>query len=207
MLLLGEGIGIGRREDKEEEESEGNSDSSLELGTLPHLIVYHGLLSSDSKLLPGAQSRVNTPMDERPGSILNVVSNVASTMTKSGVIKDERDTPNQRVRHRDGKLLILGLRRGMGGVIEDEDAPPLLTLRFSTLNLFRRSSASSIMTSGSLNLSASASSITTTSTMTRRKTTHSRSRMSVPSDSAGRLQASLADCRYRQGHGAAAPAR
>ncbi|KAF8956000.1 hypothetical protein BDZ97DRAFT_1764215 [Flammula alnicola] len=91
-----------KREDKEEEEGEGDSDSSLELDTLPHLIVYHGLLWPDSKLLPGAQSRVNTLMDERLGSILNVVSNdidvaeVASITTKSGLIKDERDTPNRR---------------------------------------------------------------------------------------------------------------
>ncbi|KAF8963482.1 hypothetical protein BDZ97DRAFT_998929 [Flammula alnicola] len=104
-----------KREDKEEEE-EGDSDSSLDLHTpLPHLMVRHGLLSPNSKLLPGAQSRANTPMDGRPGSMLSVVSN-ASIMTKSGVIKDERDTPNRRVRHRDGKLLRggIGLTTGLG---------------------------------------------------------------------------------------------
>ena len=37
-------------------------------------------------------------------------------MTKSGVAKDERDTPMRRVRHRDGKLLRggIGLTTGLG---------------------------------------------------------------------------------------------
>jgi len=40
----------------------------------------------------------------------------ASLMTKSGIIKDERDTPHRRVRHRDGKLLRggIGLTTGLG---------------------------------------------------------------------------------------------
>ena len=41
---------------------------------------------------------------------------VGSVMTKSGIIKDERDTPMRRVRHRDGKLLRggIGLTTGLG---------------------------------------------------------------------------------------------
>lgn len=37
-------------------------------------------------------------------------------MTKSGIIKDERDTPTRRVRHRDGRLLAggIGLTTGLG---------------------------------------------------------------------------------------------
>lgn len=38
-------------------------------------MVRHGLLSPNSKLLPGATSRATTPMDERPGSIMSLVSN------------------------------------------------------------------------------------------------------------------------------------
>jgi len=34
---------------------------------------------------------------------------LASLMTKSGIIKDERDTPHRRVRHQDGKLLRGGI--------------------------------------------------------------------------------------------------
>ena len=79
-----------------EEEREGDSDSSLDLHTpLPyvylcflspsiilinyhpsHLMLRHGLLSPNSKLLPQADcSRAATPLDERPGSIMSVVSN------------------------------------------------------------------------------------------------------------------------------------
>jgi len=41
---------------------------------------------------------------------------LASLMTKSGIIKDERHTPHRRVRHRDGKLLRggIGLTTGLG---------------------------------------------------------------------------------------------
>ncbi|PPQ90507.1 hypothetical protein CVT25_014189 [Psilocybe cyanescens] len=128
---------------------EGDSDSSLDLHTpLPHLMVRHGLLSPNSKLLPGAASRATTPMavDGRPGSIMSVASN-GSMMTKSGIIKDERDTPMRRVRHRDGKMLRggIGLTTGLGwSDSEDEDAPSPLTRRLSSLNLSRRSSASSL---------------------------------------------------------------
>ncbi|TFK21025.1 hypothetical protein FA15DRAFT_682284 [Coprinopsis marcescibilis] len=112
---------------------------------LPHLMVRHGLLSSHSKLLSQAESRASTPLygvDGRPGSTMSV----NSIATKSGVIKDERDTPMRRVRHRDGRLLRggIGLTTGLGwSDSEDEDSPSPLTKRISTLNLARRSSASS----------------------------------------------------------------
>ena len=88
-------------------------------------------------------------------------------MTKSGVIKDERDTPKRRTRHRDGRLLRggIGLTTGLGWSdrfafpllptqyfsdalpsfsSEDEDAPSALTRRISSLNLSRRPSAASV---------------------------------------------------------------
>ncbi|KAF9474917.1 hypothetical protein BDN70DRAFT_884348 [Pholiota conissans] len=146
-----------RRKEGKEDGDGGSSDSSLDLHTpLPHLMLRHGLLSPNSKLLPGAGSRANTPLDGRPGSMLSVVSN-ASVMTKSGIIKDERDTPMRRVRHRDGKLLRggIGLTTGLGwSDSEDEDAPSPLTRRISTLNLSRRSSASSIVPNRSSTLSS-----------------------------------------------------
>ncbi|KAF8148380.1 hypothetical protein B0H34DRAFT_802925 [Crassisporium funariophilum] len=157
--MLGKGR-VGAK--KEEEDEDGGSDSSLDLHTpLPHLMVRHGLLSPNSKLLPQETSRSSTPHgsgfappDGRPGSIVSVMS-AASAMTKSGVVKDERDTPNRRVRHRDGRLLRggIGLTTGLGwSDSEDEDAPSPLTRRLSTLNLSRRSSASSAFPSTSKRL-------------------------------------------------------
>jgi hypothetical protein len=58
-------------------------------------------------------------------------------------MKDERDTPKRRDRHRDGRLLRggVGLTTGLGwSDSEDEDAPSALTRRLSTLNLSHRSS-------------------------------------------------------------------
>ncbi|KAF5325457.1 hypothetical protein D9619_009524 [Psilocybe cf. subviscida] len=147
--------GIRARGAGAQEDAGGDSDSSLDLHTpLPNLMVRHGLLSPHSKLLPAA-SRSNTPyangQENRPGSTMSLVSS-ASLVTKSGIIKDERDTPMRRVRHRDGKLLAggIGLTTGLGwSDSEDEDAPSPLTHRLSTLNLSRRSSASSVMPSSS----------------------------------------------------------
>ena len=44
------------------------------------------------------------------------LGSLGSVMTKSGLIKDERDTVIHRVRHRDGKLLSgsIGLTTGLG---------------------------------------------------------------------------------------------
>lgn len=81
-------------------------------------------------------------------------------MTRSGVLKDSRDTPSRRVRHRDGTLLRggIGLTTGLGWsdrypfctsymsvsscFSEDEDAPSALTRKISSLNLSRRSTPS-----------------------------------------------------------------
>ena len=48
--------------------------------------------------------------------ILKHLGFLVSVMTKSGFIKDERDTVTRRVRHRDGKLLRggIGLTTGLG---------------------------------------------------------------------------------------------
>ncbi|KAI0267329.1 hypothetical protein BC834DRAFT_968846 [Gloeopeniophorella convolvens] len=124
----------------------GDSDSSLDLHTpLPNLMLRDGMLSPHSKLLP-QNTRAESPMiladGNRPGSILSVAST-----TKSGVIKDERDTHQRRVRHRDGRLLKggIGLTTGLGwSDSEDEGAPSPLTKRLSHLALSRRSSASSL---------------------------------------------------------------
>lgn len=45
-----------------------------------------------------------------------IIDILASTRIKSGVLKDERDTPMRRVRHRDNKLLRggIGLTTGLG---------------------------------------------------------------------------------------------
>ena len=142
-----------------------------------HLMVKHGLLSPNSKLLP-RESESRMDVDGRPGSIMSVVSNgkgsfisfisiswfplishtlpiphhpfsllgpstpcpfsalspfpislftlllptpfltdpACTATAKTGIIKDERDTPMRRVRHRDGRLLRggIGLTTGLG---------------------------------------------------------------------------------------------
>ncbi|KAH9479018.1 hypothetical protein JR316_0007592 [Psilocybe cubensis] len=105
---VGGGVG-GRRGRARRGYDDEDSDSSLDHRALPrvyamgffltrHLMVRHELLSPHSKLLPGA-SHATTPMvpDGRPGSIMSVASN-GSMMTKSGIMKDERDTPMRRRR-------------------------------------------------------------------------------------------------------------
>lgn len=114
-------------------------------------MVKHGLLSPNSKLLPKASI-------ERPGSVMSMVS----VMTKSGLMKDDRDTPKRRHRHRDGKTLRggLGLTTGLGwSDSEDEDAPSALTRRVSTLTMSRRPSVASVRSVRSLSHSTSALSL------------------------------------------------
>jgi len=127
-----------------------DSDSSIDLHTpLPHLMLRHGLLSPHSKLLPESNQLLAPLPDSRPESIMSVTSN-ASVMTKSGLFKDQRDTPQRRVRHRDGRQLRagMGLTTGLGwSDSEDEDAPSPLTRRLSTLNLSNRASSSSLRAS------------------------------------------------------------
>ncbi|KAG6874857.1 hypothetical protein C0992_006234 [Termitomyces sp. T32_za158] len=106
------------------------SDSSLDLHTpLPHLMMRHGLLSPQSKLIT---ARV--------------------PIASAHPLKDARDTVKRRVRHRDGRLLRggIGLTTGLGwSDSEDEDAPSALTRRISSLNLTTRSSAPSLALSRS----------------------------------------------------------
>ncbi|KDQ54022.1 hypothetical protein JAAARDRAFT_49398 [Jaapia argillacea MUCL 33604] len=130
-------------------ESGSGSDSEIDIHTpLPHLMLRDGLLSPNSKLLPG-MTRTPSPMmtpDGRPGSVFSTMT-TASVMTKSGIFKDERDTQRRRVRHRDGRLLKggLGLTTGLGwSDSEDEDAPSPLTRRLSSMALSRQSSNSSV---------------------------------------------------------------
>lgn len=119
------------------------SDSSIDVQTpLPHLMLREGMLSPHSKLL-GKSLRAPTPHDRH----MSIGSTTGSIMTKSGIIKDDRDTVKRRVRHRDGRLLRegLGLTTGLGwSDSEDEDAPSPLTRRVSSLVLSRRTSANSL---------------------------------------------------------------
>ncbi|KAG6816615.1 hypothetical protein H0H87_004621 [Tephrocybe sp. NHM501043] len=136
------------------------SDSSLDLHTpLPHLMLRHGLLSPNSKLITNASAPAATSAKRHP--------------------KDTRDTLKRRVRHRDGKLLKggIGLTTGLGWSdrsappcspwstahpphSEDEDAPSALTRRISALNLSRPSTAMSLSFSRSTSsLSRSTSSL------------------------------------------------
>ncbi|KAF7970860.1 hypothetical protein HWV62_22758 [Athelia sp. TMB] len=147
---LGAGGGMGGGGGAVEEawgelESDGEgSDSSLDLHTpLPHLMLRHGLLSPHSKLLPDAAR----PRSASASAVRASVMSTDSSMTKSGLFKDARDTPQRRVRHRDGRQLRagMGLTTGLGwSDSEDEDAPSPLTRRLSTLNLSRSASAASL---------------------------------------------------------------
>ncbi|KAF8638859.1 hypothetical protein AX17_001915 [Amanita inopinata Kibby_2008] len=144
------------RMERELDDDASDSDSSLDLHTpLPRLMVRDGLLSPNSKLLPHPE----LPFESRASVFsiasswfmtLSFISLVAyliidvSVMTKSGIMKDERDTPRRRNRHRDGRLLRggIGLTTGLGwSDSEDEDAPSPLTRRLSSLNLSRHSSS------------------------------------------------------------------
>ncbi|KAH9929445.1 uncharacterized protein B0H18DRAFT_211913 [Fomitopsis serialis] len=132
------------------------SDSSIDLHTpLPHLMFRDGLLSPRSKLLPqvpGSPFPFLLEEDEegdaldRSKSVLSVVSNVGSVMTKSGLLyKDPRDTVRRRRRHRDGQLLRagMGLTTGLGwSDSEDEDAPSTLTRRLIHTSISRKPSSS-----------------------------------------------------------------
>lgn len=101
-----------------------------------------GLLSPRSKLLPGGGSTVSLYMEDdettgkRANSVLSVASTgtsllspyqcvktlistmyiAASTMTKSGIYRDPRDTQRRRHRHKDQSLLRagMGLTTGLG---------------------------------------------------------------------------------------------
>ncbi|KAG8215979.1 hypothetical protein J3R82DRAFT_7964 [Butyriboletus roseoflavus] len=136
------------------DEEANESDSSLDLHTpLPQLMLRHGMLSPNSKLLPPLEAdptRLSIMSGLSSSSYISNGSNVSlmsTTSTCSKHPKDARDTVQRRVRHRDGKLLKggIGLTTGLGwSDSEDEDAPSMLTRRVSTLVLSRRTSSSSV---------------------------------------------------------------
>ncbi|KAJ3917810.1 hypothetical protein F5877DRAFT_79583 [Lentinula edodes] len=174
----GDGFGFGTYKDGVESDGDGSdsdaSDSSLDLHTpLPNLMLRHGLLSANSKLLPASASvdslaSVGADGGARPGSMMSMTSNT-SIQTKSGLFKDTRDTSSRRLRHKDGRLLRggIGLTTGLGwSDSEDEGAPSALTRRLSSLNLSRNSSSASLVSSrmrsksyGNLRASASMPSV------------------------------------------------
>ena len=80
------------------------------------------MLSPNSKLLPtpeGDPTRLSIMSNLTSSSYLSNASNLSlmsTTSTSSKHPKDARDTPQRRVRHRDGKLLKggIGLTTGLG---------------------------------------------------------------------------------------------
>ncbi|KIM64690.1 hypothetical protein SCLCIDRAFT_615029 [Scleroderma citrinum Foug A] len=122
-------------------------------------MLRHGMLSPNSKLLPQPSfgvdptSRMSIVSDVSQLSSASFLSNASNLSLSSNIstsskhLKDARDTPKRRTRHRDGKLLKggIGLTTGLGwSDSEDEDAPSALTRRLSRLVLTRRTSSSSI---------------------------------------------------------------
>ncbi|KAF9806366.1 hypothetical protein IEO21_08700 [Rhodonia placenta] len=152
------------RLERELDGSGSDTDSSIDIHTpLPNLMLRHGLLSPNSKLLPQA-SRVGTPSlaNGRPGSLLSVASIADSVMTKSGLYKDGRDTAKRRHRHRDGKLLRggIGLTTGLGwSDSEDEGAPSPLTHQLSANALKRKATPSAFRSPHPLSRIGSATSL------------------------------------------------
>ncbi|KAL4264258.1 hypothetical protein AB1N83_005719 [Pleurotus pulmonarius] len=165
---------VGARMSDGEDEDGAGSDSSLDLHTpLPHLMVKHGMLSPNSKLLPAGASPFAMSFGEAGSSTTslsttNPPANASGSKGKgsksgvNGILKDERDTVKRRTRHRDGSLLRggIGLTTGLGwSDSEDEDAPSPLTRRLSTLNMSRCPSAASMRSLGSVGSMRSVSSI------------------------------------------------
>ncbi|KAH0831083.1 hypothetical protein J3R83DRAFT_13629 [Lanmaoa asiatica] len=105
------------------EDEANESDSSLDLHTpLPQLMLRHGMLSPNSKLLPRSEvdpTRLSIMSGLSSSSYVSNASNLSlmsTTSTCSKHPKDARDTPQRRVRHRDGKMLKggIGLTTGLG---------------------------------------------------------------------------------------------
>jgi hypothetical protein len=104
-----------------------------------------GLLSPRSKLFASTRSSSSLsearPMSNASQTSLASMMTQDSTMTKSGLYKDCRDTARRRTRHRDGRLLRggIGLTTGLGwSDSEDEDAPSPLTRRLSAAQIAKR---------------------------------------------------------------------
>ncbi|RPD53554.1 hypothetical protein L226DRAFT_95642 [Lentinus tigrinus ALCF2SS1-7] len=161
---------IEKEDESEDDKGDGSeSDSSIDIHTpLPHLMFRDGLLSPRSKLLPGGGTATLSMYveDNEPGagmranSVLSLASTAGSTMTKSGIYRDPRDTQRRRVRHRDQQLLRagMGLTTGLGwSDSEDEDAPSLLTRRLITTSIARQPSVYSATSRAPSQLSKSTS--------------------------------------------------
>ncbi|KAF7440077.1 hypothetical protein PC9H_000420 [Pleurotus ostreatus] len=166
--------GVGAHMSDGGDEDGAGSDSSLDLHTpLPHLMVKHGMLSPNSKLLPAGMSPFAMNFGDAGASTtsLSTTNSLANASTSkgkggkgagNGLLKDERDTVKRRTRHRDGSLLRggIGLTTGLGwSDSEDEDAPSPLTRRLSTLNMSRSPSAASMRSTGSMGSMRSVGSI------------------------------------------------
>ncbi|KAL0579885.1 hypothetical protein V5O48_002132 [Marasmius crinis-equi] len=134
------------------------SDSSLDIHTpLPrvNLLLRDGALSHKSKLLPPTSTSARSSVDslvsskavedasQRPGSTISL----QSIDSKASLLKDTRDTPVRRLRHKNQNLLRggLGLTTGLGwSDSEDEDAPSPLTKRLPSLIVSRKNSLASV---------------------------------------------------------------
>ena len=82
-------------------------------------MLRHGMLSPNSKLLPQLERDPTRLSIMSSASYVSNASNVSlksTTSTCSKHPKDARDTPQRRVRHRDGRLLKggIGLTTGLG---------------------------------------------------------------------------------------------
>jgi len=91
-------------------------------------MLRHGMLSPNSKLLPQPNfgidptTRMSIVSDVSHLSSASCLSNASNLSLASNVstsskhLKDARDTPKRRTRHRDGKLLKggIGLTTGLG---------------------------------------------------------------------------------------------
>ncbi|KAF7308617.1 Ribosomal protein 60S [Mycena chlorophos] len=139
-----------------------DSDSDIDLHTsLPQLMLQHGFLSAQSKLL--------TP--NKPPSLSPSPSTTTFGKKAQQPPRDTRDTPKRRVRHRDGKLLRggIGLTTGLGwSDSEDEGAASALTRRISSLDLNRSRSQLGLSRSSSMATSARTSTFSRTTSRARR---------------------------------------
>ncbi|KAL1747834.1 hypothetical protein HDZ31DRAFT_30928 [Schizophyllum fasciatum] len=160
-------------------ESDEDSDSSIDLHTpLSKLLLRDGVLSPNSKVLQ--QQEEDMLGSHGRGSVMSF----SSAITTSSILKDTRDTPSRRVRHRDGKLLRggLGLTTGLGwSDSEDEDAPSAFTKRVSSLALSRSKSVSNLRSNSTLSLGAIEEDVPSARTTVSRSTSKASSLRSVPS--------------------------